>query len=347
MEKEEVLNAKDPKKATNSLKNRLLSAVKVLWVVIIIATAAYFFYKNRAEVVRLINEISFWRILLSLLLLFVGKAMIVLFVQYSIKSQGLKMPFMKTLGLYGVTSMGKYIPGGIWHFVGRFGAYRMNGLSNRQATTALIMDNTWLLSSAVFTGVLTTIVGRFDLISNFLKIPAALWVKIIFALITISLWAGVLHLINLYLKKRAAGPLQPVWKLLVIGFTLWVFMGLSFFIMFPNMPASQAGIFIAGYAVSWSVGYVAVFAPGGLGVREVLLGLIFTQIAPIETIAVYAAMNRIIWLVAELTFGMVGIIQKQEIMPKFSEKTELEPVNAQQTDEPKLPEPEDPSKPEL
>jgi len=83
--------------------------------------------------------------------------------------------------------------------------------------------------------------------------------------------------------------------------------------MFNGFHLSTAPLFIGGYAVSWAVGYIAVFAPGGLGVREAALAFVFSNIASVEMIAVYAAMNRIIWVIAEVLFGLVGMVQKQRL----------------------------------
>jgi len=43
------------------------------------------------------------------------------------------------------------------------------------------------------------------------------------------------------------------------------------------------------------------------------LAFVFSNIASVEMIAVYAAMNRIIWVIAEVLFGFVGMVQKQRL----------------------------------
>ncbi len=84
-----------------------------------------------------------------------------------------------------------------------------------------------------------------------------------------------------------------------------------------GVAVGSAGVVLAGCGVD-----VAVFAPGGIGVREAVLALVFSSIVSVEMIAVYAAMNRIIWVVAEVLFGLVGIIQKQELLPIPLEEAE-------------------------
>ena len=78
--------------------------------------------------------------------------------------------------------------------------------------------------------------------------------------------------------------------------------------------------------------YILVFAPGGLGIREAVLAFVFSNIASVELIAVYAAMNRIIWVIAEVLFGLVGMFQKKvlsltnELRPDETEQPSKESV---------------------
>ena len=72
-----------------------------------------------------------------------------------------------------------------------------------------------------------------------------------------------------------------------------------------------------------SFGGILVFALGSLGIREAALAFVFSNIASVELIAVYAAMNRIIWVIAEVLFGLVGMFQKR-IMSASPELTSEE-----------------------
>ncbi|NLW71524.1 MAG: hypothetical protein GXY37_01370 [Chloroflexi bacterium] len=298
----------------DNVKNRFLSVVKWLWLLLVIAGAIYYFYDHQEEITRLISELSPLRIASSLGLLLLGKALIVLLVQFSIKTEGWDQNFSRTIGLYGITSMGKYIPGGVWHFVGRISAYRLKGLNAKQITRVLILENYWLLSSAIAFGLLAIIAGRFNLITDLLNIPATSLLQIGLAVIVIVTWAVSLFFLKSWMGRRTLKPLPSVPLIMVVGVSLWSLIGASFFVMFSNTDLSTAPLFGGGYAISWAIGYLAVFAPGGLGVREAVLAWLFASVAPVEFIAVYAAMNRIIWLVAELFYGLIGLVQKQEIL---------------------------------
>ena len=278
---------------------------------LVLAAAGYYFYRNQDQVVNLINQLSAWRIVLSLVLLIIGKMFLVRLVQFSVNSEGWHPKYIETMGIYGLSSLGKYIPGGVWHFVGRFGIYKVNGLSSKGSTRAMILENIWLLGSAVAIGVIGVFLNRFDLIARFLNLPNQQGLAILFTVLALGLWIGVLMIVHKTMRRHTAENIPSVFVVAGVGLLLWTFIGGSFFVMFHDFPLSAAPLFIGGYAVSWAVGYIAVFAPGGLGVREAVLAFVFSNIASVEMIAVYAAMNRIIWVIAEVLFGLVGMVQKQ------------------------------------
>jgi len=292
-------------------KKKIFSIFKWLWLVLVLAAAGYYFYRNWEQVINLISQISAWRIVLSLVLLIIGKMFLVLLVQYSVNSEDWHPKYIETLGIYGLSSLGKYIPGGIWQFVGRFGVYKVNGLSSKASTRAMILENIWLLGSAVAIGVIGVFLTRFDLIAGLLNLPNNQWLAILFTILALGLWIVVLKIVHKTMRRHTAENIPSIFVVAGVGLLLWTFIGGSFFVMFHDFPFSAAPLFIGGYAVSWAVGYIAVFAPGGLGVREAALAFVFSNIASVEMIAVYAAMNRIIWVIAEVLFGLVGMVQKQ------------------------------------
>lgn len=292
-------------------KKKILSIIKWVYLIFVLAAAGYYFYQHQGEIINLLKQIDFWRIGLSLILLLIGKAFLVILIQYSVNCEGWYPTYPEILGVDGLSSLGKYLPGGIWHFVGRFGVYKANGLSTKAFTRSMILESTWQLSSALATGMIGVFLSRFDLIANLLNIPDEKWLAITFTIFILVLWIIALLIVHKIMQKYTSQRIPKVAHVALIGLLLWTFIGGSFFVMFKDFSFSSAPLFIGGYAVSWAVGYIAIFAPGGLGVREAVLALVFSSIASVDLIAVYAAMNRIIWVIAEVLFGLFGMSQKR------------------------------------
>lgn len=292
------------------MNNKVLNIIKWVWLVAVLAGAGYYFFQNQETVLALVQRISALRILASLLLLLVGKLFIVLLVQFSVEAEGLTLGFWETLGIYGSTALGKYIPGGVWHFVGRFAVYRAKGLDNKQTLRAFILENIWMLSAAVIVGIAALLFYRLDLLNAWLGANLSAGIAVGLFILAVCLWIAGLNLLRVFMGRQTQMPIRPVWRVALAGVLLWIFAGLSFFVMFEAFPLQDLGLFVGGYAISWAVGYIAVFAPGGVGIRETMLVLVFASIGPAAQISVYAAMNRIVWIVAELLFGLAGFLQK-------------------------------------
>ena len=295
------------------MKKRITEIIKWIWFVLVLAGAAYYFYRNQETVLTLIKQISALRIIASLLFLVIGKLFIVFLVQFSVEPEGLRLTFWETLGIYGTTSLGKYIPGGVWHFVGRFGVYRAKGLDNKQTLRAFILENIWMLSAALIVGIAALLFYRQDLLESWFNLMLTSGSAIGLFSLAIFIWITSLLLVKYYFDKQTKLPIRPFWQVALAGILLWFFVGLSFFVMFEGFPLQKFGLFVGGYAISWVVGYFAVFAPGGVGIRETMLVFIFASVSSAEQISVYAAMNRIIWIGAELAFGMIGYLQKPKL----------------------------------
>ena len=59
--------------------------------------------------------------------------------------------------------------------------------------------------------------------------------------------------------------------------------------------------FVASALVlAWIVGFLAVFAPGGLGVRESVLVLLLEQVMPVGPAVVLTALGRLWWMAGEV-----------------------------------------------
>lgn len=286
-----------------------LRIVKWLWLALVLLAAGWFFYKQRVEVLKLLREIEGWRILCALLLLFGGKALLALFVQYSLAAEGWNPGWRQSLNLYASSALSKYIPGAIWQFVSRIGQYKLHGLGNKAVARALLLENIWLISSAMAVGSTFFCLARFDVVSGFLKIPNQSSLALVFALLILALWLAGLYLLRFIFGKHS--PQKTVSPLLIfgIGLLIWTLIAGSFFMLFEGFSIDKFPLFVGGYSISWVAGYVAVFAPGGIGVREAVLAFVFAGIASLEQISVNAVMNRIIWLTLELIMGLPGLIK--------------------------------------
>ncbi|HOG20897.1 MAG TPA: hypothetical protein PLQ69_10915, partial [Paludibacter sp.] len=239
-------------------RKKILGVVKWLWMLLVILGTGYYFYQNWEQVTLLLTDVSLWRLFAALWLLILGKIMLVLLVNYSVKAEGWHPSFWQTVGIYGLTSLGKYIPGGIWHFVGRIGVYRTNHMDREQIIRAMVLENYWLLSSALTLGLSSLCFFQFDLVQLLLNINTSSIFGFFIGVLIFLIWIAATYLIHRFLDKHTREKVVPPFLASLISVVAWLLIGLSFFIMFPNRALFELPLFIGGYAVSWAVGYIAV-----------------------------------------------------------------------------------------
>ena len=120
-----------------------------------------------------------------------------------------------------------------------------------------------------------------------------------------------------YEKLMPAARSIRFYYLLAASLLAWILLGLSFGFILPGFSSGTSMYYIAIYAFGWITGYVAIFAPGGIGIREtVLVWLLGSSIDP-ELAIVYSSVHRFVFILAEILLGGVslgiGLVMKNSI----------------------------------
>ena len=87
-----------------------------------------------------------------------------------------------------------------------------------------------------------------------------------------------------------------------------VLFGISYYFLFTNAGTENFFLILGGYALSWIAGYVVVFAPGGIGVRESVQVFLFSSIASPQQIVIVSLMHRMVYTIIEVILGLAGYL---------------------------------------
>ena len=108
---------------------------------------------------------------------------------------------------------------------------------------------------------------------------------------------------------------------LVEQIAAWLLFGLSYSLVFPPQGGFLLPI-IGAFSLSWVAGYVAFFAPGGIGIREFLLTILLGAFFASQEIAIYATIHRLIWVLIEILLGALSATLIG--LPEMEKKPETE-----------------------
>jgi hypothetical protein len=189
-----------------------------------------------------------------------------------LRALGAPVAFRRSLSATAQSGPARYLPGSVWYAVSRAAVLQRDGVPVR-ALAAVATLETLLAPVVAFAlgGALLAVTGT--AVSPSLPVP-----------LLVSA-AGLLVLasppvVNAALRFRAgdAPPLRLGWPglLRVLGWltAFWLWSGSVFALYVSAFPSATdvGGVAVVGaYAVAWGVGWLALFAPQGIGVSEVVL----------------------------------------------------------------------------
>ncbi len=191
--------------------------------------------------------------------------------------------------------LARYLPGGVWHTVGRMMDFHAQGVNSSELTKIFLLENILAIAVSFLLGSLGIWYFR-GLTDGWGQLAAWLTLGNLLGLAVTPLllkkWGEALQ-IKFYLQ--AIGWFVPIWLLFAASFV-------CYFSAFP-MISGEISVLEVGstYLFSWAVGLIMIFAPQGIGVFEVVVGHILNVSLSAASLAALIAGFRIVSLVADVT----------------------------------------------
>lgn len=283
-------------------RKKVVNILKWLWIAATITGAGFYFYTNFNEISVHLSSVSLIRLGLSFLFLLLGKLLVADITRLSMKQINHNMTYLEAITITSVTQLGKYLPGGIWHFAGKFGVYKARGIPGKKATQAMIWENGWLLSSAAVIGGFTLLITSKETVCSFLPFICKKNIAGTSAVLIPILWISVMLIFERVFFKKKNIRITDFMVTMTEQILVWISFGLSLWMVFPPSSVSFANI-LGVFSISWVAGYAAVFAPGGIGIRELLLTMLLGNLFSNFEVTTYATLHRVLWVIIEVILG--------------------------------------------
>ncbi len=287
------------------MKKSRQGVFKWIWLLIVFGGVVFYLTNNIKLVIELIKDISILSIVFSILFLVIGKLLITVSSLWAIAGQDWKPPYKKMLHINSVTQLAKYLPGGVWHYFGKLGAYKNNGLTTKQSSKSILLENLWLIISAFCFGLMLNFIWHENFDFTKQAIQNYPFSRELSAILILIVWIIAFWLIDKIGQLKSTNSLLKISKLMLLQGSAWMFFGLSFWVLLPkNLNLETVFSAIGSFAVGWATGFVTVFAPGGLGVREIALSALLKNQYSLEQAALFSGLHRIVWVITELGLGI-------------------------------------------
>lgn len=243
-----------------------------------------------------------------------GYAMLIAAWRLLLRTWGSPLDVGEAMRIWFVSSLGKYVPGKLWSIGAMAVLAKEAGASPVAATgSAIIMQ----LVNIAAGFVVIAVAGAGELLVAYPALQVASWLTVAATVAGLAVGPALLTWTVQRATRLVGRPMpdMPVISrgtlLLVFGANVaaWVAYGVGFGVFWTALLGRGGGISMAALAVytaSYLLGFLALFAPGGLGVREAALAtllLTLTLASPADA-ALLAATSGIWLRVLEILPGL-------------------------------------------
>jgi hypothetical protein len=256
---------------------------------------------------------NWWLVMLSGAVFLSGHAVLVQTWRTMLGCWEARLPFWGAARIWSVSNLARYLPGKIWN-IGAMGAMSKNaGISPVAASGSAILSTLVNLLAGLAVAV---IAGRalLDQSSQGRGAIAILIVLVAAAMLLIAPW---LMPRATPLVARLAGrpveatlPGRAVVYALVGNVVAWLLYGTAFQLFVVGLLGPVGGgyaEYLAAYTISYLLGYLFIFAPAGIGVREgaMVTVLTYAGLTTAPEVALVAITSRVWLTLLEVVPGFV------------------------------------------
>lgn len=217
------------------------------------------------------------------------------------------------LRVWSASNLTRYIPGAVWQFMTAAHLSRGEGLPGVIALTSMILHVGFSLLAALVISALTL---PLDSALGPLSSPWVRGVGVAAALAAVHPQSvnAALRMVPKALHREVLvwrGTWTDGVRLLGLSLFSWMIYGVAFSLFVASLatiPISAVLPLTAVNALSFTAGYLAVLAPGGIGVRESAMTLLLDPILPAAVAAILAIAARLWSVAAELVLAGAGAV---------------------------------------
>jgi uncharacterized membrane protein YbhN (UPF0104 family) len=293
---------------------RYRAVIQIVFGAVAVAFLVYLVVSERHELMSALYGVNAGWLACSLVAAYLGTVFGMLCWRSVVRAFGTDLSVAIAGEVNFTAQIGKYIPGGIWPIVAGAQIGVRAGLP--AAVTAVSMT-LQLVISVITSGVVS--------IGTLLLVPELAerfwWV------IAIVLGAGATALLPRVTRRLLAwafrlmrrGEQLPVLDASHLGRAVlwslanWLAFGVHLWALFAAVARPEPALFVpalSGYALSWVIGFLAVFAPAGAGVREGILVALFAGSVGTATVLGVALVSRVGFVVVDASlFAAAALVR--------------------------------------
>ena len=224
---------------------------------------------------------------------------------------GSPLPLPAAIRVMFIGQLGKYVPGAVWALAAQVELARDYDVPRRRSATAsLVGMATTLVVGLIAAGVMLPLTSGHAAMRYW-------WVLAIAPLAAVCLHPKIIEFgLNLVLRVLRKPPLEELVSGAGMARALawttlgWLCFGAHAWFLISVFAGKSPHVFalsLGGYALAWSVGFLIIFFPGGIGPREIALVAVLAPVMSSASALVVALASRVVMTIGDLFWAGVGL----------------------------------------
>jgi len=282
--------------------HRLLTLVKWMFTPLALGFLVYAGWQSQVVLATVIANAQFYFLLMAGLLLIFAHLLAPAAAVLVLKTCGTSVSYQFALTTHLDRLPARYLPGGIWHLVGRSMDFYTQGIKPPYLTAFVLLEYSLAITIAFVLG--GALVGYFRGITDpwgqLAILAAGASLLGLFLIPALLKWQVLKSRINYHLYLACIGIYVSAWTLLATAFVCYL---RAFPLAFSEVSSLQVG---GTYLFAWAIGFIAIFAPQGLGVFELVAGHLLIVPISLGSMATLIAGFRVVVLVVDIVLWLLS-----------------------------------------
>lgn len=239
---------------------------------------------------------------------------------------GSTLPLPVALRVFFLGQLGKYVPGSVWPLLAQMELGKEHGVPRARSGTIGLLTVALTLVAGLLTAAVTLPFTSSDVLDRywyaFLAVPVlgiglvpAIANPVLDKLLRLAKRGG--------LDERLSG--RGVAQALAWAVVAWVMYGLQIFVLAHALGADAASalpLSIGAFALAWSLGFIVILAPAGVGVREAALVLGLSPVLGKDEALLVALVSRALMTLGDAVWAGIAVMAARHHQRSLAESLE-------------------------
>lgn len=256
-----------------------------------------------------------WRLaihwmILGLFLLVAANSFACLLWHFIVCRLGVRMNFSDAFYIWNISRLGRFIPGNIWQYLGRI--YLSKNFNKTIIIWSTGIETALEILKGFFLAGLGIIFLNYSVYSFFpAHISILIGIGVALSLIvlhpTVTKW--ILNKFRYNINEIEIPEFSELLKWFILYIGLWVVRITAYWSIIHSFGITIGWLNLAGiFSISWVLGMIAPFAPGGIGVREGIMTFLLTPVLGSGFASVVSILIRASEMVGEGITVVIAIL---------------------------------------